>query len=49
MDDTNYKFGVMPNDMGNSIYCTEEAMWNETDNANKYHCTDVLDQDKMIT
>ena len=43
MNDKDYKFGVMPNDMSNSIYCTEEAMWADTANKDRYHCSDHMD------
>ena len=47
MNDADYQFGVMPNNMNNDIYCTEEAMWADVANKDRYHCTDHMDISTM--
>jgi hypothetical protein len=47
MDEKNYRFGVMPNDVENAIYCTEEALWADKANADRHNCTNEMNRDVM--
>lgn len=47
MNDKDFKFGIMANDITNSIYCTEEAIWADTANKDRFNCTDHMDIDAM--
>lgn len=47
IDIENVRFGVMPSTVANAIYCTEEALWADTANKDRYNCTDVMDRAVM--
>ena len=47
-DPKNFEFGVMPSDVANAKYCTEEALWADIENKDRYHCTNVMDRDAML-